>query len=178
MRKRAKYDLKVRDAAILLLFKRHRLPGAKGWELKKELGTDYPEVVDLLNEYLDKLGLQVKTVFDEGEVEKPSRGDLDRARFLVTVKSPPQREERLSGWRIDDIAALAVAISILTSRGGKASRKEIEDFLKGKLPSWRVNLERFIQQGYFDEDEEGNLQLGWRSKAEVDLHSLVDLLIK
>ncbi|HID90438.1 TPA: hypothetical protein EYP44_00575 [Candidatus Bathyarchaeota archaeon] len=178
MRRRAKYDVKVREAAMLLLFRRHRLPGAKGWELRKRLGADYHHVVSLLNDYLDKLGLQVKTVFEDEEVEKPTQRDLDRARFFVTAKSPPLTEEKLCGWRIDDVAALAIAISMIASKGGRLGRREIENFLKKKLPSWRANLDRFVQQGYLNEDGEGNLQLGWRTKAEVDVRSFLDLLIK
>ncbi|MFQ6086122.1 MAG: hypothetical protein ACE5OY_07680 [Candidatus Bathyarchaeia archaeon] len=182
MRKRARYDQKVADAALLVLFRRHRVPGAKGWELKKRLGSDYPEIIELLNRYLDKLGLQIRTIFDDVEgsdIEKPTRQQLDKARFMVTVKNPSSVEEdKLCGWRIDDIAALAVTTSLIASKGGRAIRKDIERVLKEKLPAWRVNIDKFVQSGYLNQDDEGNLEIGWRTRAEVDVHSLMDLLLK
>lgn len=180
MGRKARYDRKLKEAAVLLLYRRHRIPGAKGWELKKRLGADYPKIVDLLNAHLDKLGLEVRTAFEEGEeVEKPTAQQLDKARFFVTIKGPlSAEEEKLCGWRIDDIAALAVTISLISSKGGTANRGDIKKFLKKKLPSWRFSLDKYVRQGYFDQDDEGNLRLGWRTKAEVDVHSLIDLLLK
>ena len=66
------------------------------------------------------------------------------------------------------------------ARGGKAPRADVEALLREKLPDWRVRtgLERFLRSGYLGEDEEGMLYLGWRTLAEVDLKSLLNLLMK
>lgn len=175
------YAMKMKRAVHLLFYKRHMKPGAKGWELKRQLGSDYPKVISLLNDYLAKLDLQVKTVFEEGApAEKPTTEHLDGARFYVTLKgSLTPKEAKLIGWRIDDIAALAVAILYIISKRGKASKKEVEDLLRSKLPNWRVdiNVNRYIRSGYLSEDDHGNLYLDWRTRAEVDQKALVDSLL-
>ena len=70
-RRKAYYAKKVKKAAHLLLHRRHRKPGVKGWELQRALGTDYPKVLKILNKYLRSLDLKVKTIFEgkrsEGE---------------------------------------------------------------------------------------------------------------
>ncbi|KXA92142.1 hypothetical protein AKJ64_03905 [candidate division MSBL1 archaeon SCGC-AAA259E17] len=76
---------KIRDkmgrAAQLILFKRHRDPGAKSWELRKTLGKKYPEIVDMLDQELQKIGLTIKEI-EEGE-DKPSR-------YYATMKGNPR----------------------------------------------------------------------------------------
>lgn len=180
-RKKAYYARKIKAAAQLLFYKHHRQPGVKGWELKKHLGSDYPKVLKILNNYLEKLNLQVKTIFEEGNpAEKPTLEQLDKARFYVTLREgAPAKEPRLIGWRIDDIAGLATAIAYIIAKKGKAPRKEVEDVLEEKLPGWRVdmNLGRYIRSGYLAEDESGQLYLDWRTRAEVDEEALVDLLL-
>jgi hypothetical protein len=130
---------------------------------------------------LEKLDLKVKTVF-EGETpsEKPTLEQLDRARFFITLRgglSP--KETKLSGWRIDDIAGLAVTVAYVISKKGKAPRDEVEDLLRDKLPGWRVdiNLDRYIRAGYLAMDDNRQLYLDWRTRAEVDEKALVDLLL-
>ncbi len=165
----------------MLFFKRHRKPGVKGWELKKRLGADYPKVLALLNSYLEELDLQVKTVFEEGKPsEKPTTADLDRARFYVTLRGGlTPKETKMMGWRIDDIAGLAITISAIMAKKGRASREEVEQLLRDKLPGWKVNLnvDRYIRAGYVDQDEKGQLYLDWRTRAEIDEKTLIDLLI-
>jgi len=173
----------MKRAVHLLFYKRHKIPGVKGWELKKRLGSDYPKVVNLLDEYLEKLDLTVKTVFEEEGTlpEKPTMGHLDRARFYVTLRgSLMPKEAKLVGWRIDDLAALAISLGYIISKGGKAPRKDLEDILRSKLPGWRVdvNLSRYVRSGYLIEDESGQLYLGWRTRAEVDQKRLIDLLLE
>jgi hypothetical protein len=56
----------VKKAAQLLLFRSHRIPGVKGWELKKALGEDYIEVIAVLNSMLDRLGSAKKSVDRKG----------------------------------------------------------------------------------------------------------------
>lgn len=179
--KKALYLRKLKRATHLLFYRRHRKPGVKGWELRKRLGSDYPKVLGLLDTYLEKLDLQVKTVF-EGEKPsvKPTLEQLDRARFFITLRGGlTPKETKQSGWRIDDIAGLAMAIAFIISKKGKAQRDEVEDLLRDKLPGWRVdiNMDRYIRSGYLAQDENRQLYLDWRTRAEVDEKALVDLLL-
>jgi hypothetical protein len=179
--KKAVYSRKLKRATHMLFYKRHRRPGVKGWELRKRLGSDYVKVLGLLDTYLERLDLQVKTVFEgEKPVEKPTLEQLDRARFFITLRSGlTPKETKLSGWRIDDIAGLAIAIAFIISKKGKTSRSDVEDLLRNKLPGWRVdiNLDRYIRAGYLAQDENQQLYLDWRTRAEVDEKALVDLLL-
>ncbi|MEM3745299.1 MAG: hypothetical protein QW323_02235 [Candidatus Bathyarchaeia archaeon] len=180
--KKAYYASKMRKAAQLLFYRRHSTPGTKGWELRRRIGSDYPKVINLLNDYLARIGLTVKTVFEEANPpENPTIEQYDKARFYVTLRDDLTVEEtKLVGWRIDDLAALCASIAYIISRGGKAPRKEIEDLLKAKIPDWRVeiDLNRFIRLGYMVEDENGQTYLGWRTRAEVDQKKLIDLLLE
>jgi hypothetical protein len=183
LKRKTYYAMKVKRAARLVFYKRHRQPGVKGWELRRNLGSDYPKVLNLLNDYLEKLGLSVKTVLEEkgSPLEKPTLRQLDKARFYVTLGgSLAPKEIKLVGWRIDDLAGLAVSLGFIISKGGKAPRKEVEDLLRVKLPGWRVdlNLNRYVKSGYLIEDENSQLYLGWRTRAEVDQKRLVDLFLE
>ena len=66
MTRKAYYAQKIKKATQLLFYKRHMKPGVKGWELKNALGSDYPKILKVLDDHLEKLDLQVKTIF-EGE---------------------------------------------------------------------------------------------------------------
>jgi len=179
--RKALYQRKLKRATHLLFYKRHRRPGVKGWELRKRLGSDYPKVLGLLDVYLEKLDLQIKTVFEgEKPAEKPTLEQLDRARFFVTLRGGlTPKETKMSGWRIDDIAGLAIAIAFIISNKGKAPRDDVEDLLRDKLPGWRVdiNIDRYTRAGYLSQDENQQLYLDWRTRAEVDEKALVDLLL-
>ncbi len=182
MTRKAYYARKIKRATQLLFYKRHMKPGVKGWELKNALGSDYPKILKVLDGHLEKLDLQVKTVFEDGETpsEKPTLEELNRARFYVTVRGGfPAKEGKMMGWRIDDIAGLATAISYIISKKGKAPRDEVEDLLRSKLPGWRVdmNMNRYIKSGYLGADEHNQLYLDWRTRAEVDQKALVELLL-
>jgi hypothetical protein len=185
LKRKAYFAGKVKRAAHLLLYRRHRKPGVKGWELRKSLGSDYPKVLKILDNYLANLDLQVKAVFEEGappqsELEKTSVEDLDKARFYVTLREGvTPKETKLIGWRIDDLAGLAIAISFIISKKGKAPKEEVEKLLRDKLPGWRVdlNLKRYIRYGYLAEDETGQLYLDWRTRAEVNQKTLINLLL-
>lgn len=181
LKRKAYYARKVKRAAHLLFYKRHRKPGMKGWELRKKLGSDYPKVLDVLDDYLKSVDLQVKTVFEgEKPAEKPTREQLDKARFFITLRGDvAPKETKMMGWRIDDIAGLAIAISYIMAQKGQAPREEVEDLLRNKLPGWRVdmNMNRYIRSGYLAEDENKQLYLDWRTRAEVDQKTLVDLLL-
>jgi hypothetical protein len=181
LKRKAVYLKKLKRATHLLFYKRHRKPGVKGWELRKRLGSDYPKVLGLLDTYLEKLDLQVKTVFEEEKPgDKPTLEQLDRARFFVTLRGGlTPKETKMSGWRIDDIAGLAITIASIIAKKGKAPRDEVEALLRDKLPGWRVdlNIDRYIKAGYLAQDESKQLFLDWRTRAEVDEKTLVDLLL-
>ncbi|MEM4298236.1 MAG: hypothetical protein QW815_07710 [Nitrososphaerota archaeon] len=168
---------KLKKALQLLLLPRPRMPGVKGWELKRALGKDYMKVVEVLNEELSKLDLMIKIVYEEAEGSAPK--DLDRARFFVLMKSPPTPSEfGATGWRIDDASMLAATLAYIIAKHGKAPRKDLERLLKEKFPAWRVdmNLDRFIRRGYIQE-EDGVLSIGWRTKAEIDEKTLMALVL-
>ena len=180
-KRKAYYSSKLKQATHLLFYKRHRRPGVKGWELRKALGADYPKVLKLLDDHLKTIDLQVKTVFEEQkEIEKPSLEQLDRARYFITLRGEiTPKEAKMVGWRIDDLAGLAITISYIISNRGKAPRKEIEDMLRDKLPGWKVgvNIDRYIRYGYLTQDENEQLYLDWRTRAEVDQKALIDLVL-
>ncbi|MBS7640080.1 MAG: hypothetical protein QXF23_00835 [Candidatus Bathyarchaeia archaeon] len=181
--RKAYHATKIRKAAQLLFYKRHSIPGARGWELKKKIGSDYLKVINLLNEYLAKIGLTIKTVFEEetNPPENPSNEQYDKARFYITLKDEVNVEDaKMMGWRIDDLAALCASIAFIISRGGKAPRKELEDLLRAKIPEWRVetSINKFVRMGYLIEDEDEMIYIGWRTRAEVDQKKLLDLLLE
>ena len=181
LKKKATYARKLKRATHLLFYRRHKKPGVKGWELRKRLGSDYPKVLGILDSYLENLDLQVKTVFEEEPtVEKPTLEQLDRARFYIVLRGGlTPKESKMMGWRIDDIAGLITTISYIVSKKGRAPREEIEKLLRDKLPGWRVdiNMNRYIKSGYLAEDENKQLYLDWRTRAEIDQKLLVELLL-
>ena len=173
------YASKVKKATQMLLYKHHAKPGVKGWELRKALGNDYPKVLDVLDDYLKPLDLQVKTVFEEEKTpEKPNIDELDKARFFVTLVDVATKD-KLMGWRIDDLAGLAITISYIISKKGQAARKDVEKLLSEKMPNWKVglNLDRYIRHGYLMQDDNGQLFLDWRTRAEVDQKKLIGMLL-
>jgi hypothetical protein len=180
-KRKAYYASKIKRAVHMLFYRRHKKPGVKGWELRKALGSDYSKVLKILDDYLKTLDLQVKTVFEEEKpVEKPTLEELDKARFYVTLRGElTPKEAKMIGWRIDDLAGLAIAITHVISKKGKAPRKEVEELLRDKLPGWKVgfNIDRYIRYGYLTQDENEQLYLDWRTRAEVDQKALIDMLL-
>lgn len=160
---------KIARAAQLILFKRHREPGAKSWELKQTLGKRYEEVVDMLDQELKSIGLTVKKI-GEGE-DKPTR-------YYATMEGHPRLSDRTFGWRIDDMACLTIILAYIQSKRGKAPLDEVEDLLKEKLPKWRVdqNINRFTKMGYISEDD-GMLYMDWRARAEIDQQEMLEQLL-
>ncbi|HUT16670.1 MAG TPA: hypothetical protein VMW84_00015, partial [Acidobacteriota bacterium] len=121
-KKKGVYSNKIKKATQMLFYKRHQKPGVKGWELHKALGSEYPKVLDLLEDYLKPMDLQVKTVFEEEKTpEKPTIAELDKARFFVALSTGSVAKDKLMGWRIDDLAGLAITISFIISKKGQAS---------------------------------------------------------
>ena len=179
-KKKGVYGSKIKKATQMLFYKRHQKPGIKGWELHKALGSDYIKVLDLLDDYLKPLDLQVKTIFEEEKTpEKPTIDELDKARFYVALRGDLQTKDKLMGWRIDDLAGLAVTISYVISKKGQASRKDVEKLLSEKMPNWKIglNIERYIRYGYLGQDDNGLLFLDWRTRAEVDQKALITMIL-
>ncbi len=179
-RAEAAYARKAREAARMLFFKHHALPGVRGWELREELGPEWLEVLEVLDSQIKPLGLQVTRVFEEPEAPmEPTRKQLEEARYYITLREGMDKGAlKTIGWRIDDIAGLAVAVAYIVSRQGKAPREDVEKILSEKLPGWRVkiNIDRYIQNGYLGE-EGGLLYLDWRSRAEIDQKKLLELIL-
>jgi hypothetical protein len=179
-KKKGAYGSKVKKATQMLFYKRHQKPGVKGWELHKALGSDYPKVLGLVEDYLKPLDLQVKTVFEEEKApEKPTIEELDKARFFVALSNGSVPKDKLMGWRIDDLAGLAITISYIISKKGQAARKEVEKLLGEKMPNWKIglNLDRYIRYGYLMQDDKSQLFLDWRTRAEVDQKALINMLL-
>jgi hypothetical protein len=172
---RTRAERKLKKAAQLLFFRQHRNPGVKGWELKRALGEDYLDVIAVLDAALEKLGMAVKRIEEEGSGSEEGEG-AERDRFMIVLKGPLL--EKASGERIDTIAMLSATLAYLMAKQGKAPRKAVEEFLSTKFPQQRVYfaLDRFIKQGYLGEDEKA-LFIGWRTRAEVDRKTLMDLIL-
>jgi hypothetical protein len=167
--------VKIRRAAQLLLFQRHREPGVKGWELKRALGKNYLKVLEVLDSELEKIGLQVKMVKPK-DVE-----DLEKARFVITVREPLNvGDATSSGWRIDEIAALAASVAFMISKHGKVQRRELEEFLEEKFPKWFIeySISKFIGRGYLKRESGGVLTIGWRAEVEIDKKLLLNLILR
>jgi hypothetical protein len=182
-KKRGVYASKMKRATHMLFYRRHMKPGVKGWELHRALGADYPKVLEVLDDYLKSLDLMVKTVFEEEKtpVGKPTLEELNKARFYVTLRGElTPKESKMIGWRIDDLAGLAVAISYIISKKGQAPRKDVEELLGEKLPGWKVgmNIDRYIRYGYLQQDDNEQLYLDWRTRVEVDEKALIDMLLR
>ncbi len=179
MSRETNYPDKLKRAVHLLFFKRGRKPGAREWELKTIVGKRHHEVLKNLNEILDEMDLEIHE-FEEGAESKIEKSERESRRYLIRLKGTLQpKEAKLIGWRIDNLAALAIALSLVISKQGKAERDEIEHIVGEKLGKWRsmTLVDSMIRNGYLTEDKEGMILLGWRTKAEVDLKSLMTLLI-
>jgi hypothetical protein len=170
---RASLDRKTRKAFQVLLIQRGRNPGVKGWEMRRYLGKDYKKILEVLSDDLRPLGLEVHLV-------PGPEGTDDSTRFLLRFRDPPTLSEaETAGFRIDDLAVLAATIALVNSKQGRISRKELESFLRGKFPRWRIDysVDRYIKRGYLDLDDKELVRIGWRTRAEVDERSLMTLIL-
>jgi len=175
------YSEKLKRAAHLLLFKRGKMPGAREWELKLRLGKNYEEILNDFGRILNELDLEVKKVREESSADPMSSAQEPEDRYLVRLKSEMTlSESRLCGWRIDNLAALAMTIAYVISKQGVAPRAEVEKILSHKFGRWRsmTLVDIFVRTGYVREDETGLLRLGWRTKSEIDLKALMTLLFE
>lgn len=181
MSEEAEIKRKMKKTSQMLFLQRPRAPGVKGWELKRAVGKDYVKIIEILNSELDRIDLEVKTVYEEGEEPKePSPEQLDRARFFIIVKNLPSTADiTTTGWRIDDISILASIIAYITSKHGKVPRKDVDRLLREKFPNWKVdmNIERYIRRGYIVQDKDEVLAVGWRTRAEIDQKTLMNLIL-
>jgi len=167
---------KLMIAATMLFFKSHRSPGVRGWELKNRLGKNYMKVLELLNHKLNELGLQIKTVFED-----ESNQDLDRARFYITLTHSLTMSDLVtSDYRIDEVAALAITLSLIFSRGGKTSLRDVLEVLETKFPKWKAEtyIERAIRRGYINKTEDDILTVGWRTRVELDQRELLKAILE
>jgi len=155
------------------------MPGAKGWELKLKLGRNYEQVLEQLNGLLSELDLEIMKVEElrSGETgEQAIPRAVDEARYVVRLKGTlGSKEAKMIGWRIDNLAALGASIAYLVSKQGKAPREDLEKILAHKFGRWKAVtlVDTFIRSGYLDEDDAGTTALGWRTRSEVDLRSLM-----
>jgi len=174
------YSEKIKRAAHLLFFKRGKIPGARAWELRTGLGKGYSQVISQLDESLKDLDLEVKRVEVDALSDIKPHGDGEEDyRYFVRLKGTlTPKEARMTGWRIDNLAALAACLSAVVSKQGKCERKELEELIGHKAGRWRslTLMDTFLRTGYLEEDEEGLMKLGWRTRAEMDLQSLMLLV--
>ena len=174
------YAEKLKRAAHMLFFKRGKVPGARTWELRTGLGKGYQQVLSQLDESLKDLDLEVKRVEVDALSDFGARGDREEDyRYFVRLKGTlTPKEARMTGWRIDNLAALAACMSVIVSKQGKCERKELEELVGHKAGRWRslTLMDTFLRTGYLEEDDQGLLKLGWRTRAELDLQSLMLLI--
>ncbi len=125
------------------------------------------------------MDLEVKKVeVSNGDSISGPEGE-DIHRYFVRLKGTlTPKEARMSGWRIDNLAALAACLAMVVSKEGKSERKELETVISHKAGRWRALtlMDTFLRTGYLEEDEEGLVKLGWRTRAELDLPTLMMLL--
>ena len=175
------YSDKLKRAMHLLIFKRGKLPGTREWELKEKIGKNFEQVLEQLNQLLADLDLEIKKVSEpaQGESITNDGHPTEETRYLLTLKGTlGLKEAKLIGWRIDNLAGLGATIAYLVSKQGKAPRTEIEKLLATKFGHWKALtlVDIFLRSGYLDEDDAGVIALGWRTRSEVDLRTLMTKL--
>lgn len=164
---------KVKRALHLIFFRRGRRPGARDWELRNRLGRDMDGVLARVDEVLGDLDLKLKAVTEPGVAE-------EGVRYLAVLKGTMSpAEARLTGWRIDSLAALSASIAFVMAKQGRVPREDLEDLIGEKLGRWRSEtlVDAFVRAGYLFEDDSGLIALGWRTYAEVEVKDLVAALL-
>ena len=155
------------------------MPGAKEWELKEKVGKNYEQVLAQLNTLLSELDLEIKRVTETSSsqaADAETAMHADEARYYVTLKgSLGLKEAKMIGWRIDNLAALSGAIAYLVAKQGKAPRDDVEKVIGQKYGRWKAAtlVDVFLRSGYLEEDDAGVMAIGWRTKSEVNLPTLM-----
>jgi hypothetical protein len=171
-----KLEKKLSVAVSLMVASGHRLPGVRGWELRRRLGKNYPKLIESLHSKLKEVGLQVKIIHDqEAEV-----GDLDRARFYIVLSDPLNISDIPTlGYSLDELAVLSATLAYLFTKNEKANYKEVVEMLETKYQKWRVEsiLERLSRKGYLVKNDDGTISIGWRTKVEVDKQELLKAFV-
>jgi hypothetical protein len=171
-----KLEKKLSIAVSLMVASGHRLPGVRGWELRRRLGKNYPKLIESLNSRLKEVGLQVKIIHDQ-EAEE---GDLDRARFYIVLSDPLNISDIPTlGYSLDELAVLSATLAYLFTKNEKANYKEVVEMLETKYQKWRVEsiLERLSRKGYLVRNDDGTISIGWRTKVEVDKQELLKAFV-
>jgi len=173
------YSDKLKRAVHLLLFRRGKVPGAREWEFKEKVGKNYEQVLTQLNELLSELDLEIKKVAEprtEETTAEAGRAGLEETRYFVALKGTlGLKEAKMIGWRIDNLAALSASVAYLVSKQGKAAREDLEKLLAQKFGRWKALtlVDIFLRSGYLEEDDVGTMSLGWRTRSEIDLRTLM-----
>jgi len=146
--------------------------------IKKHIGSKYPYILKLLDKELEDYGLKLKIVFDENikDVNNPSLSDYDRAHIYI-ISSEPVYYNLKGQFNIEELGCLAACIIFLISKSNNANLQELIDYLSSKIPKIKVKgfVEKFKRKGYL-KIQNNIVSLGWRTKAEIDLDSLIKLL--
>ncbi len=172
---------KMKKAMLLLLIQRKSIPGASGYELKKNIGKKYLYVINLLDKELESYGLKVKISLPEDvkDPSNPSEEEYDRAHFYIIPREPILAYRIKGPFNIEELGSLAACIIMSMAKAGNLNIKELEEMLESKISKFKVKryIEKFRKLGYLRISEEGIVSLGWRTRAEIDLENLSKLLV-
>jgi|BEDMetMinimDraft_2_1075160.scaffolds.fasta_scaffold00036_4 hypothetical protein len=169
---------KMKKMLVYLLVQRRSIPGAKGFELKKLIGTKYTFIANLLNKELETYGLKLKIVFQDKNIENPSLQDYDKAYFYITTSEPIIATPLKGQFNMEELGALAASILLIYSKNNKYEYENLIDFLSNKISKLKTRrfIDKFIKKGYLEIDENNILSLGWRTYAEIDLQMLTKII--
>lgn len=180
MPKKADVESKIALLLRFLLFKSHRYPGVKGWELERKFGKNFPRYIEALNLILEKFSLTIQMIPPEDVENKTPIEGLRATRFVIVAKPPiSMTEAKLCGWSIDELACLSASIAYIIANGGSIQRTKLQEFLAEKLPNWHVkaSLKKFTRDGYLTLEEDV-FKIGWRTYAELDLEEFTQKLLE
>ena len=168
---------KMKKMLIFLLVQRRNVPGAKGFELRRIIGTKYPFIANLLNKELETFGLKINIVF-QGKVENPTLQDYDRAHFYIVTSDPLVSTPLKGQFNMEELSALSASILYLVSKNNRCSYEDLMNFLNKKISKTKSKryLDKFIKKGYLEIDENDTIKLGWRTYAEVEIETLLKLV--
>ncbi|MDG6933883.1 MAG: hypothetical protein JRN68_04230 [Nitrososphaerota archaeon] len=175
--KEEKLEAQLRESARaglrFLLIQRRSQPGCKGWELKRELGRNYLQILRLVNGMASDIGLKLVSVPDEDFPDDP-----DRSRYLLVSKEPLSEKDTGSWLRMEEAASLAIILSHLFVKGEVDSKAVVMTMVREKLPSWRAQqvVSKLTRLGYL-EDDAGYIRVGWRTKVEIDRDELLTSIL-